>query len=250
MKEPFLKTLDLGESYNHYFVVFRSWAMVIDATKNDQSHGKRFWIRIRDYWNKLRLHVAAVLGAFALIPVLQYVVELDWRTPLADLIAIWDTTMRPTVKWLFDNTLVRFIGFFGLRIEVPLIVRDYLTAGFILLFSSLRVTLGKDQRNQRFSQLSQLYKANASDRTVIVVTGILVAIIVPAVCVLFWPLVVVNPLISVWGRLPRVGPRFRKKWEGKYQQPLPSISETLLIISPLIYLAILAAANYLILEPS
>lgn len=65
--------------------------------------------------------------------------DFKWRGILAELVDLWGAVVRPLTKQVVDYAFViPFEWAFHIRVEVPLIVRDYLSVGIILLLSVLR----------------------------------------------------------------------------------------------------------------
>jgi hypothetical protein len=83
--------------------------------------------------------VAGVLGAFAFAALVGHFVHLHWQGIVAELIGSWNAYVRPAVSFAFDVTIVAAVKLLLHRtVEIPLILRDYLSVGFILLLSTLR----------------------------------------------------------------------------------------------------------------
>ena len=158
--------------------------------------------------------VASVLGAFGLIAFLGHFVQVDWRGALADLIAVWAEYVRPAVKHLLDLTVVAFCHWLGwTSFQVPLAIRDYLTVGLVLTASVLRAwapNVGFDLRS--ILMVSQL--------ALLMTVG--------------WPLPLLFLVVTALSRVKEDSGLRRISW---------------LSLSPLIYLALLLAANYLLLKP-
>ena len=75
---------------------------------------------------------------------------------------MWDEIVRPAVKLLLDITVVAFVKWaLGWSIEVPKLLRDYVSVGLVFFFSSLRtdVTFNKQTLVYQFSGLWH-YPAN------------------------------------------------------------------------------------------
>src|SRR5262252_6877963 len=84
---------------------------------------------------------AAVLGAFSMAVFFGQLYNVRWRGILAHLVGLWSDYVRPVVRWLVDGAVAPLNHVFGLHIEVPLLVRDYLAAGAVLCLSMVRVPL-------------------------------------------------------------------------------------------------------------
>src|ERR1700730_2412815 len=83
--------------------------------------------------------VAAVLAAFSLAALLGHFLDIGWRGILESLVGYWDAYVRPAVKWLSGVLIERPLTWaFGWHFEMPLLARDYLSAGFVLTLSLLR----------------------------------------------------------------------------------------------------------------
>jgi hypothetical protein len=165
--------------------------------------------------------VAAVIGAFALAAFLSELVELNWRGVLAELIGFWGLYVRPSVDWLLSHTIILLVKWvFHFELFVPLILKDYLGVGLVLTASIFRAT-----------RANILYFWQFVRATLVVTLGWPVFLLV-----FLWE---VAWFVFVW----RIG-------SYRYASRLREWAlVSLLAISPLIYLALLLAANYLLLKP-
>jgi hypothetical protein len=165
--------------------------------------------------------IASVIGAFALIAYFGHFIAFDWRGALADLIGVWDSHVRPAVKWLLNETVVA-LAWRAFHVEIVLspAQRDYLAAGLVLVFSVLRAQYWEEHRLGRtfLQTLGSLARDWAFTPVMIVA----------------WPLAVLVLLaVAVLGTLRAGDPRWRL--DGTF---------SLLSLAPFLYLALLLAANY------
>lgn len=168
---------------------------------------------------------ASVIGAFALIAYLGHFFEFDWRGTLSNLIGMWDSHVRPAVKWLLDATLIA-AAWKAFHVEIVLspAQRDYLAVGLVLVFSVLRAPYWKEHRLGRtfLQTLGSLARDWAFAPVMIVA----------------WPIAtVILVIVAVMGTTSS-DPKYRL--DGMF---------SLLSLAPFFYLALLVAANYFLLRP-
>lgn len=105
----------------------------------DSTRGTRWMPPWLGASHKVYQHVTGVLGAFALAAVLGHLVDLDWRGVIAFFVGYWDDYVRPAVRVALDTVFVLPLRWlFGWHLDIPLIVRDYLSVGAIFGLSVLR----------------------------------------------------------------------------------------------------------------
>lgn len=86
------------------------------------------------------LHIAAVLGALSLASLFSGVIE--WQGLVLSLISWWEATIRPVVDLLY-GPVVRWVGgLFGLELDIPVPVKDYLAVGLVFILSRWRGITG------------------------------------------------------------------------------------------------------------
>jgi hypothetical protein len=84
-------------------------------------------------------NITGLLGALSIAAFLGHFIEFDWRGMLAQLFGVWDSSVRPTVKLLFDATIIAACAkLFKWHIAIPLMLRDYISAGVVLTLSGVR----------------------------------------------------------------------------------------------------------------
>lgn len=169
--------------------------------------------------------VAGVIGAFSLSALLSHFVTIDWRGILHVLATAWDAYVRPTVSFVLNNTVVALLEvIFRVHLKIPLIVRDYLSVGFVLVISSLRAMwIWQNQTTE--PEASPKKKRGERLRDLAVTVGIFVAMI-PVWPYLFYQLIQAA----------------RVRWG--YVDPDQQRMFGLLGLLPLFYLALLLAANW------
>lgn len=168
--------------------------------------------------------VAGMIGAFALAALVSHVAEIDWRGALAAAIDVWDTYVRTAVKGALDLIIVMPLAWlFEWRIDIPLLVRDYVSVGLMLFLSSVRV-----DRIFAFVSLAEVYEKRHY------LTNFFVYLIA-------WPYVVFELLARL------LGAEFD---EHAYSAPRSMVLYAhLLALTPIIYFGLLVAANYFLLQP-
>lgn len=173
--------------------------------------------------------VAGVIGAFALIALISHFFDIGWRGFLANLIGIWGEYVRPAVKWLFDISIVALLQWtLGWRIEIPLFVRDYFSVGLALIFGRLRAwRYAHYVRTQRGDNPDDAFDFES--------------VTILALDLFAWPLTAIRDLGSsaywVWVK------------RSKLSETGFMLTLTTVILSPLLYLALLLAASYVLLKP-
>ena len=101
-------------------------------------------------------HVAGIFGAFSMAVFAGEVFGLGWRGILNRLVGVWDQFLRPPVKWVVDAITWPFEWAFDWRVEVPLLIRDYLAVGLVYWLSSLRVGMRAGMNDGRIAELKLL----------------------------------------------------------------------------------------------
>jgi hypothetical protein len=163
--------------------------------------------------------VTGVLGAFALAALLAQAIDLEWRSFLGVLLGQWDEYVRPTVKWLLDLIVTKPLRFVcGFRLEIPILVRDYLSVGFILFTSIIRTALVHPD-----------FRGTTGDKDVDRDETIQATLLYFAMAMTVWPILIL--LVVRLATTDRDGNR-AYFW---------------LTLTPVFYLGILLALNYLVL---
>lgn len=154
--------------------------------------------------------IAAVLGAVALAAMLSRLSGVDWRSFVADLVGYWDEYARAVVGWLLDILIETPLGWLGVNVQMPVLLQDYVAVGIILMLSTSRDMV-------RRGRMRQTLQERGLGRTIaaLVFLGAI------------WPLFLLILLVSLMMR----------------DEPIA----VLLTLSPVIYLCLLLAANYLLL---
>jgi len=97
-------------------------------------------------------HISAILAAIALAAFIGHFINFDWRGAINQLFSAWDAVVRPTVKQILDITIVRPLArLFNWHINIPVLVRDYIAVGLVFLMSFVR--RGRGAVNQTRSLL-------------------------------------------------------------------------------------------------
>ncbi len=208
--------------------------------------------------------VAGVLGAFALIAFLSHFWDIGWRGVLADLVGVWGQYVRPIIKTFFDVTIVAFLKWvFDWRIEVPLAVVDYFSVGFVMFLSYWRATFWVETTTWRMNERA----FDTTHHGIVIKTwrALLFREWLLQVCfIVIWPIasffLVQKIFLIVLIYRDRV--THRKKYpaapkdriiRGVFELDisLPRIEALGLALTfmPILYLALLLAANYLLLKP-
>jgi hypothetical protein len=176
-------------------------------------------------------HVAGVLGALALAAFASQVFSLDWRGILASAIGVWDEYVRPVARWLADVIVWPVERLFGWNIDVPVTVRDYFSVGLVLFLSFMRAT------NKPGERLLVLRRSPEQRRLKL---WMLLA------CVVAWPIVALLLVLIVPISLPLMTRYVDEK--GYSRDDLGRRRNAMVLtLLPLLYFALLVAANYLIL---
>jgi hypothetical protein len=165
--------------------------------------------------------IAAIIGSFALIVFIGDLAHLDWRGFLGTLIGAWDEYVRPPVKWLLNLLVSIPLGWFGWHVQVPQWLRDYLAVGLVFSASMLRLlaTRGDSWREtlKDFMTVDEPWQI----------------VVWPPFVLLLWPVTFLWFILSVVSGLII---RDSYVWNA------------VLIISPLLYGAVLLAVNFLVLR--
>jgi hypothetical protein len=179
--------------------------------------------------------VAAVIAAFALIALSSTVFGSEWRGFIATLVGQWNEYVRPAMKWLLHLLVSTPLGWLGLRVEVPLWIRDYLGVGLALALSWLRVYL-RGRRSRPFDDdraNTSIWKPWKSAQGDELSDKALPWIVWPPLVLLVWPLVVGSFLFFIG--LSTIA--------GYAGQAIPFV----LAVAPVLYFGLLLAVNYLVL---
>lgn len=83
-------------------------------------------------------HVVGVLGALSIAGFLPNVVHIDWHALVSALIGFWADAIRPLAHYTLYWTVGLLLRTLGIDIQFPAIVRDYVAVGLVLLFSYVR----------------------------------------------------------------------------------------------------------------
>lgn len=168
--------------------------------------------------------IAGVIGAFALVAFLGNFVQVDWRGALRELVEAWDLYVRPAVALVFNLTVSAAVkALLKIEFEVPLVVRDYFSVGFVLIFSHVRML--------RYAHRSYLERGKLKHPVGFLRYALNPGMLQHYVTDLFlWPFVVAKELgrfgkMSLWG-----------------------IGLRLMMLAPLMYFLLLLAANFLLLD--
>jgi len=154
--------------------------------------------------------IAAVLGAVALAAMVSRLFRVDWRSFVADLVGFWDEYARPVVGGLLEILIETPLSWLGVDVHVPVLLQDYVAVGIILMLSTSRdmVRRGRMRRTLEEQGLRRTVAA-------LVFLGAI------------WPLFLLILFVSLLMR----------------DEPVAVV----LTLSPVIYLCLLLAANYLLL---
>ena len=170
--------------------------------------------------------IAAVLGAFALAALLGHFIDIGWQGLLDTLVGYWDEHVRPTVHWALRLLISRpLMWAFSWDVEIPLIVRDYLSVGVITALSIFREV--RRFFRTGYLRLVLLPERGKYSRLPLTIMGWLP--IIP----LIWPLSLAF-------------------WIAALVQAIHGRSKTwfhgVLVVSPLLYLGLLLAINSFVLQ--
>ncbi|MGH6870859.1 MAG: hypothetical protein ACREHE_05065 [Rhizomicrobium sp.] len=167
--------------------------------------------------------IAGVFGALSLIAFLGHFVHVDWRGTLLKLIDVWNGFIRPSTEWIVESVTYPLTRM-GWHVDLSLLQRDYLSAGIVMSLSYTRAV-------PKFFAKSS-WSAGVFSKLSTIVVGALSL-------VLIWPLAIVYCLDAfIRGRT----------WDDADNQPENPRLFGFLLLSPLLYLALLLAANYLLLK--
>lgn len=86
------------------------------------------------------LHCAAVLGALSLASLFSGVIE--WQGVILALVSWWEATIRPVVDLIYGPLVQWFGGLFGLELNIPIWLKDYLGVGMVFILSRWRGITG------------------------------------------------------------------------------------------------------------
>jgi hypothetical protein len=188
-------------------------------------------------WGSARLgwsiyqQIAAVLAAFTLAALLGQIFDIGWRGYLETLIAYWNDFVRPVVKSVLDTLIVEPLAWaFGWNVSVPMWSRDYLSVGLVLALSHIRSfrTAGASRRMYR-------QEHDLPDRSH---EGWFGRNLGHALFYLFfWPMAFVLEFIFNGTALKDLLPELPAY--ARIQ-----VKESVLTLSPLLYLGILFTVNY------
>ena len=184
--------------------------------------------------------LAGILGAFSLAAFAGHYFDIGWRGLLQEAINGWDNCVRPVTAWFLDATLVACIRWlFHIRIELPQLLKDYLSVGLILCLSWVRAS---HWAHAHFGQTIKAIVHSPKDVVEIIeaeevlledtpTVGPIRFVVRLVANVLFWPLALISFLITP----------FVAKWHSRLDRIV--IIQTALTITPLIYFGLLYAAN-------
>jgi hypothetical protein len=89
-------------------------------------------------------HVTAVFAAIGVAAIISELVGLEWRSFIDTAVGFWDLYVRPVTKRFLDLAISKPVELiFSRRIEIPIVLRDYLSVGAILAISSIRARFGR-----------------------------------------------------------------------------------------------------------
>jgi len=215
--------------------------------------------------------VAAVLASFGLAAVIGHFWHVGWRGFLATLVSVWDQTVRPVAQQVLHVLVAVPLGWFGVDVVLPTWLSDYLSVGTILAFSYLRTAGRKTSMNSTLeAALFSIVPANSRLREQRV-RWLLFAV---AYVVLFWPAACSGAVVALIGgtiansrdlakaleRQKRYGAAHndggdlseasRTHWETVVTEQAALRADIrrgqrafILVISPLLYLAVLLFIN-------
>ena len=86
------------------------------------------------------LHCAAVLGALSLASLFSGAIE--WQGVILALVSWWEATIRPVVDVIYGPVVQWFGGLFGLDLNIPNWLKDYLAVGLVFILSRWRGITG------------------------------------------------------------------------------------------------------------
>jgi hypothetical protein len=245
------------------------------ATNEERVEGRgsdtpaRFHRVLSTGWGAYR-HVAAVLGAFSMLVFFGELLDLGWRGILARLVGVWSEYVRPSVEWIFQCLTWPVEWAFDWNIDVPLLVRDYVAVGLLVISSGGRASrnvtdaalgsrtgsklgkIGYVLALQILPPLKEWFIDREKGRYVIgppMLWAIWVVLVPIAfiVGVLTWPAQMMQDAVHVIK--PGGGKRLIEDDEvARMNEQMFSRRVALLSLLPFMYLVILVALNYLVLR--
>lgn len=192
--------------------------------------------------------VAGVLGAFGLAAFLGHFMHLDWRGALSSLVGVWAQVVRPATKWILDLALMPLTLRCHCSFVVPPVLTDYVSAGAVLALSTFR-SRGPARRmlytrlDARQARIARQVLSHSEYGWFSFVMDLLGAIFNVAL----WPVVTAVLGLQVLMKLILMMLFFRDPRETPVSHLF--FYEDALTLLPMIYLALLLAANYLLLKP-
>ncbi len=162
--------------------------------------------------------VAAVLGAFGLAAMVGDIFGVGWRGFVGTLVGYWGEYVRPVAKAVFNAIVTVPLSWFGWHVEVPLLVRDYLVVGTIFALSMSRELKRIRADVSIWPRLREPVNWPARMPMMLVT----------------WPIMA---LAFVAGPFIEMEAVTRKE----------ALVNSIMILSPLIYLGLLLAVNYIVL---
>ena len=161
--------------------------------------------------------VTGVLGALGMIVFASHFIAFDLHGIVESLFSFWAGSVRPLVGLVLGATVEPIVRLVGLDFTVPMLVKDYLGAGFVLAFSFLRMMFVAGNVGS-FWEIDLTGKVRALVATLILLP-------------LIWPFMVIAfPLNLAW-----------LTWKGN--APVGATKRTLLVLTPIIYVGVLFALN-------
>jgi hypothetical protein len=163
--------------------------------------------------------IAAIFAAIGLAALADHWWHIGWRGALGSLVGIWGETVRPAMAAVFHVLVTVPLGWVHIHVEVPLVVRDYLSVGAIFAASVIR-------------DLSRSGRVEFGIRLPFFGLVLLIA----------WPLYALGCLAVVLSR--RIADRVRSEGQSATGERLTNLR----VLSPLVYLGILFAVNFWVLR--
>jgi hypothetical protein len=147
-----------------------------------------------------------VLGMFAVGAFLAHFITFDWHGAVAHWFDVWNASVRPATKTILDATVVPiWQRIFGWNLVLPLVARDYVSAGMVLLLSTLRLKSGRRSIALPFRWIGEDIKSFSGLLFALAMMPVFVAYTI--LCVLL--AIAVWPLITVWLALSVLVPPLR-----------------------------------------
>lgn len=182
--------------------------------------------------------ILAIIGAFALVAFLGHFISFDWRGAVADLVGVWTDYVRPTVKWVMDATIVALVRrAFGWNVEIPPVATDYFGVGAVTWLAAIR---SKDFLYRQVLGGTYSTRPSFQFRNILLTALTRFALDVP-----FWPFTTSMRIRKLYNMVnyPPAEDALPRKYHHMFQ------NEAILSLAPIFYVALLLAANYLLLKP-